>query len=88
MILQDGAKTLTEAVTKSNRLKKCRTINRGGHFQLRRRSKLPALKNRFTEVVKTMVVLRQLPPKMVYFLRRSSSVNRFLEMDNYKACLC
>jgi hypothetical protein len=42
MILQGGAQILTEAVTKSNRLEKCRTINGGGHFYLwRRLKKLP-----------------------------------------------
>jgi hypothetical protein len=32
MILQGGAQILTEAVTKSNRLEKCRTINGGVVF--------------------------------------------------------
>jgi len=45
MILEDGAQTLMEAGTKSNRLLKCWAINGGGHFYLRRRS-------RFTEAVK------------------------------------
>jgi hypothetical protein len=42
MILQDGAQTLTEVVTKSNHLQKYYTIDEGDHFNLQRQSQLSA----------------------------------------------
>jgi hypothetical protein len=68
MILQDGAQILIEAVTKFARLKKYWTINGGGQFHLRRRSRLPAFVNLFTEED----VFKQPPPKIVYIWMRLS----------------
>jgi len=49
MILRDTAQTLTEAVTKFNRLVKCPTINGGGRLIYRGTQKMTASQTRFTE---------------------------------------
>jgi len=63
-------------------------INRGGHFLLTEAAKKSASQNQFTEVV----ILRQLPLKIVYFRRRSSYNNHLCKSINrrrarYKARL-
>jgi hypothetical protein len=67
MILQGSAKILTEAVTKSNRLRKCWTINEGGRF-------MTASQNRLTEAVALFTeAVRKYPPTKIDFCASKNS---------------
>jgi hypothetical protein len=77
MTLRGTVQTLTEAVTKSNRLAKYLMINRDGRFYLHKHQKMIASINRFTEsVILFMEAVIKYPPLKIDRQRKSFKDNR------------
>jgi hypothetical protein len=77
MTLRGTVHTLTEAVTKSNRLAKYLMINKDGRFYLHKHPKMIASINRFTEsVILFLEAVRKYPPLKIDRRRKSFKDNR------------